>query len=261
MPDFTNADMAALVEMVNKEAEAVARANEAYLDLSASYGGPLAEAQREYIKNLAEIERIGKEAMRTPEEIKALTDAETARYEANVAGINNMTEAAQENIRMMDGVRYAFNDFFMDVFTGTKSVVDAFKDMVNNIAAQITQRIVNGWMDQLFGKPGTQGSGAGGNMFSSLLSMIFGGGRASGGWTSPNKLYEVNERGFEMATVGGRDYMLTGNSPVHITPNHRLGGGMAVTQNFYNPVMANRQTEAQRQREAARNLRRQAERA
>jgi len=35
-----------------------------------------------------------------------------------------------------------------------------------------------------------------------------------------------------MATVRGRDYLLTGSSPVEITPNHRLGGGPGYTQNL-----------------------------
>src|SRR5690606_24202871 len=65
------------------------------------------------------------------------------------------------------------------------------------------------------------------------LGRFFGGGKASGGMALPNKIYEVNERGIEMATVRGRDYLLTGNSPVEITPNHRLGfGGVSVTNNF-----------------------------
>ena len=47
-------------------------------------------------------------------------------------------------------------------------------------------------------------------------------------------MYEVNERGLEMETVRGRDYLLTGNSPVQITPNHRLGGGKFEQQvNFH----------------------------
>lgn len=38
-----------------------------------------------------------------------------------------------------------------------------------------------------------------------------------------NSYARVNERGFELATVGGNDYLLTGSKPVHITPNHRFG--------------------------------------
>jgi hypothetical protein len=42
---------------------------------------------------------------------------------------------------------------------------------------------------------------------------------------------EVNERGFEMASVGGKDYLLTGAQSVAITPNHKLGGGRGIVNN------------------------------
>src|SRR5690606_41540251 len=75
--------------------------------------------------------------------------------------------------------------------------------------------------------------GSSGGWLSSLVGGLFGGGRANGGWASPNRIYEVNERGIEMATVRGRGYLLTGNRPAAITPNHRLGfGGTSVVNNF-----------------------------
>lgn len=91
---------------------------------------------------------------------------------------------------------------------------------------------------------------------------MFGGGRANGGWTNANSIYEVNERGIEMATVRGRDYLLTGNSPVHITPNERLGmgGNRTTVVNMTLQGKVDRRTESQiarevsiQQRVAARN--------
>lgn len=106
-------------------------------------------------------------------------------------------------------------------------------DSLNSIHQRITQMIAENLMDQLFGQRGQDGGGAAGNWLSNLFGGMFGGGKASGGWAMPNKIYEVNERGLEMATVGGRDYMLTGDQPVQITPNHRIGfGGASVTNNF-----------------------------
>lgn len=182
MPDFMAKDREALAEAIQREAELVERANNAYLDMAAAYGGPLAQAQREHIKNLAEIAQVGKDALRTPEEIKALADAEMARYQLNLAGIEGMSEAMQQQKAMMDGWRLTFNDFFMDVFTGTKSIKDAFKDLFDNIGQMITQRIVDGWIDKLFGKPGTSGAGtSGGNIISSIMGWLgFGGANANG---------------------------------------------------------------------------------
>ena len=56
----------------------------------------------------------------------------------------------------------------------------------------------------------------------------------------------VNERGFEMASVGGRDYLLTGSNPVEITPNHRLGGsGVSQVNNFMLAAPTDPRTQAQ----------------
>ena len=89
--------------------------------------------------------------------------------------------------------------------------------------------------------------GSSGGIFQALLGAFFGGGSggfggagsplATGGTASPFTLHQVNERGFEMATVGGRDYMMTGPQPVEVTPNHKLGGG-GITQIFNNKYAA-----------------------
>ena len=173
--------------------------------------------------------------------------------------LNRVIEQEMENARFLDGVRSRFSGFITDVVTGTESIKDAFKSMLDNIAAMITQRIAENWVEQLFGQRGTTGAGTpGGNWFGTIMGALFGGNRATGGWIGAGKFAEVNERGIEMATVRGRDYLLTGGAPVEITPNHRLGVGSGgnITQNFYNPVMSNIQTDQQRAREEARKAQR-----
>ena len=134
----------------------------------------------------------------------------------------------------------------MDFTTGAKSFKDSLLDAFDSIHQKILSMIAENLMDQLFGKKGDSAGGWIGGLFGGgteagktesgiggLFSLFFGGGKASGGKARPNTLYEVNERGFEMATVGGRDYMMTGNSPVQITPNHALrGGGGTQNNNF-----------------------------
>lgn len=189
----------------------------------------------------------------------ALRQMEGKATEEQTRKLREQIKANQElaeSIQFMDGVRNEFSSFFTDVITGAESVTDAFKSMMDNIARMITQRIADRWVEQLFGDYGSSAGGSAGGWFSALMG-IFGGGKAAGGWAQANTIYEVNERGLEMATVKGRDYLLTGNSPVHITPNHQLsGGGGSLVQNFYNPVMANQQTDAQRAREEARKAQR-----
>src|SRR5690606_18059431 len=121
----------------------------------------------------------------------------------------------------------------------------AFKSMLDNINQMILQRIADNWVEQLFGGFGTTQTGSGGGWLSTIAGL-FAGGRATGGWIGAGKFAEVNERGIEMATVRGRDYLLTGGAPVEITPNHRLGvGGASVTNNFAFAAPASPKTQTQ----------------
>jgi hypothetical protein len=149
-----------------------------------------------------------------------------------------------ERVELMDGIRDGFSNFFQDVISGTMSVTDAFKSMLDDINAQILRRITDNWVEQLFGAMGSTGQGSTGNWLSMFAGM-FGGGRANGGWAAANTMYEVNEGGREMASVGGRDYMLTGNQPVQVTPNHKLGGGVSQVNQFTIQGRIDRRTEDQ----------------
>lgn len=206
-----------------------------------------------------ELMRMTNAERATAIQLRGMEAEAVAEYGDAIRELNRVIEEEMENARFLDGVRSEFSGFITDVVTGTESIKDAFKSMLDNIAAMITQRIAENWVEQLFGQQGSSGAGtSGGNWIGTIMGAIFGGGRASGGWSSPNSVYEVNERGLEMATVRGRDYLLTGNSPVEITPNHRLGsgGGASITQNFINPRMTNLQTDSQRAREEARKAQR-----
>lgn len=78
--------------------------------------------------------------------------------------------------------------------------------------------IADRWIEKIFGQQGSAGLGSsGGELLGGILGAFFGPnitGFASGGWAPANGLFEINERGFEIATVGNKDYMLTGPSPV-----------------------------------------------
>lgn len=138
-----------------------------------------------------------------------------------------------ERVEIMDGFRDSFKNFFVDVVSGTESVSDAFKNMLDEINRMLLNKVAENFTDWLFGAMGTNQTGAAGGNWFSMIAGWFAGGRANGGWAAANSMYEVNERGMEMATVNGRDYLLTGNQPVQITPNNRLGGaGMTQVVNF-----------------------------
>ncbi|OED34593.1 hypothetical protein AB832_07145 [Flavobacteriaceae bacterium (ex Bugula neritina AB1)] len=65
-----------------------------------------------------------------------------------------------------------------------------------------------------------------------LYSVEYKGGKADGGAISRG-LYEVNEKGTEMLSQGGKDYLLSSGSG-HITPHDKLGGGGNVVVNINN---------------------------
>lgn len=162
-------------------------------------------------------------------------EAATEQGKAALAAMKENQDALRafnENVAFMDGVRDEVNGFFMDVFTGTKSIKDAFKDLFDNIAQMITQRIVNGWVDQLFGQIGSGGGGtSGGNIIGSILGGLFGGGRANGGPVTGGRIYEVNERGApEIYSAAGRQYMLAPQNG-RVTPAGSAGGAR-INQTF-----------------------------
>ncbi|APC18180.1 phage tail tape measure protein [Pseudomonas frederiksbergensis] len=84
----------------------------------------------------------------------------------------------------------------------------------------------------------------------SSASVTFGGGRASGGGVDPNTLYEVNEKGPELFSQGGRSYLMTGAAGGSVTPlTSGAGPGVAAISsggnggNTYNfPVAVSVQT-------------------
>lgn len=183
----------------------------------------------------------------------------TDEQKQKVAELADAYTDMQETISVMDDIRSEFGDFFSEVLNGTKSVKDAFKDMLDDIQKRILDRIAQNWVDQLFGQAGSSGGGAsasGGTNWLALIGSLFGGGKASGGNVGAGKFYRINENGPEMLSVSGKDYLMMGPNSGSITPNDKLGGqSLNVTQVFNNPVMADRRSDAQRQLQAGRELR------
>ena len=315
--------------------EAQRRWHDSILDMEATLAGPLAEAQRDYERSVAQLnedyhngqvtladyakglelyaEKRDKDveainARKTPaqemltdmqleisllgktrDEQDLLTaarylgaDAATDQGRAALAAMKQMQMARQvmeDQIGLQDELRESFQGFVSDVAHGA-SVWDALKAAFDRFADAIFEFASRKVMEQLFGQMGTSQSGSSGNWITGLISAFAGAfsggggagastggsvgswdpnvwGFASGGWMPANSFAEVNENGMEMASIRGRDFLLTGNSPVEITPNHRLGGGGGtnVTQNFYNPRMYDRRSESQRAAESGLKLR------
>jgi len=191
-------------------------------------------------------------------------------------------EQMREQIGLMEEFRDSVGGIFSDIRDGA-SAWDAVKDAFDNFADAIFDFASKKVMEQLFGQMGTSQTGSAGGWISALLGAFSGSGGgfaassggvsgqafadvfsnggafgfASGGLMPGNSFARVNELGPELMTVRGRDYLMTGNDAVTITPNHKLGGAngsVSVTQVFNNPRMYDRSTSAQREAEAARKL-------
>ncbi|GHB95906.1 phage tail tape measure protein [Thermomonas carbonis] len=192
------------------------------------------------------------------------------------------SDRIREQVGLMDEFRESVRGIFGDIYNG-KNAWDAVKDAFDNFADAVFDFASKKVIEDLFGQLGTTQGGKAGDGWAGLFTSVLGafagggagagagasaaggssylswmqGGYASGGLMPANSIARVNENGPELMTVRGRDYLMTGNDAVTITPNHKLGGGggsQQVVQNFYNPRMYDRSSSAQREAEAAQKL-------
>jgi hypothetical protein len=184
-----------------------------------------------------------------------LTAARYAGKDATAAQVEEAYELLKVNEELADAqqnwdeLNHSIADGLFDIATGAESATGAIKNFIDDLNRQVLHNITQDWADALTDalKGFANGaSGSGGSWLGSLLGAFgFGGGKASGGWTSPYTVYQVNELGLEMATVRGRDYMLTGKDPVHITPANRTGGGFQQNVTFNVAGRIDRRTQDQ----------------
>ena len=102
----------------------------------------------------------------------------------------------------------------------------SFKDMANSFIADVLRMQIRAQMSGLFGSVlQSFGIGLGSMGFSGVV-----GGRATGGDVLPRSIYEVNERDVpELASFGGRQYLMTADQPGSVTPLAQAMPGRAVT--------------------------------
>lgn len=297
---------------IEERDRATGKFNETLQTLEAQLAGPLAEAELEYQRRLAEINELAAtgvvsaedlaraqaalaegyrivteeiEAQRTPAELLiedlefeldlvGRTNAERAaaielrRLEGQVTedqarAVSDLVaqlEAEAEQAAALDSFRSSFADLFSDVVSGSKSAKEAFKDFGDAIADTVTRIASQKIAEQLFGGFGSTGTGGIGGLVGSFFSLFTGGGRAIGGTAMPGSVYPVNEEGPEVATVGGRDFLLTGRQGAVVRPasqtRQRMARGGATTINVSVPGNTSRETAMQLANEAARAVRR-----
>lgn len=170
---------------------------------------------------------------------RAGVDASTASGQAIIEETKAL-QAFREEAAFMEDLKAGLSNMFVDFVSGAKSAKEAFGDFADAIYARALQFLADKAIQALFDSfksPGTgstsSGSSSGwGNIISGFLSA-FGGGRASGGMTQPGMFYRVNERGTELATINGNDYLMMGANAAKITPSHELRGSGINQQNAF----------------------------
>lgn len=201
-----------------------------------------------------ELMKLGNAERATAIQLRGLEADQIAKYGDEIAEANRKIMENAEQADFMDGWRGEFQDFFSDVLTGTKSIGDAFEDMLSNIGAMIANRIAQNWVDQLFGEMGTTNGGAagGGNGgWFQAVAAAFSGSRAGGGDVLWDRAHLVGEQGPEMFVPRTAGTIIPNND----LSARRRKSEVSVSQYFYNPVMADQRSDSQRQQEAARKLR------
>jgi hypothetical protein len=145
-------------------------------------------------------------------------------------------QEAQSAIESLDEIRGATKGFLTDLGSGSKSVGDAFDRMFDRIKQRALDLAAEKLIEKIFGAMGTAGSGggdAGGGIFG-LIAGAFAGGRALGGPVSPRRIYEVNENGPELLTVGDRNYLLAGDRGGMVNPLNQVTNNNNQTRQVWN---------------------------
>lgn len=129
----------------------------------------------------------------------------------------------------------SFGDF-------TKSIL---ADMARIAARQAASGLLSSLVGSAFGAYFGGGSGSGVTGFSDYGQITTAPGRAAGGPVDPNSLYEVNEKGPELFSQGGKTFLMTGAAGGSVTPLNTgagpgvaaLGGGGGTSVSLSMPIM------------------------
>jgi lambda family phage tail tape measure protein len=185
---------------------------------------------------------------------------------------NGATEALQNYYDESQNIAAQTEQVFSNAFKGIEDALVEFvttgkldfKSLVNSILADVArmaikQSITGPLANLLSGVLGGStggGSGGGTDILGAFISGL--GGRAIGGPVSAGGLYQVNEKGPELLTVGGSHLLMMGNQGGTVDAN--AGGGGAATVNVsINQSFAsgtNRQTTDQAAQQASRAIQR-----
>lgn len=157
------------------------------------------------------------------------------QLKTSIDDLKNSTRNFSDDLK--ENWRGEFDTFFTSVIDGTKSVKDAFRDMINNITNYITKFAAQGLMDQLFNTGESTGkSGGFGGLIDSaagwVSGLFSGGARATGGFVDAGKPYLVGEGGRpEIFVPNTSGYVMNASRSNDLMNN---GGSNGTVNNYYN---------------------------
>lgn len=118
---------------------------------------------------------------RTAIDLARLGGQATAEQAQEIFNINRAMVEQERTIAVMDTFRSSLADLGVTAVRNFGDAKEAFADMMQGFADEITRRILEQWIDQLFGSQGSTGAGTGGGgLMGGLLGGLFGGGNAAG---------------------------------------------------------------------------------
>ena len=223
--------------------------NSQKLDLANQYGdGSRGMSLDEYTKKLAALKTTQQDLHDT---VQSNYDQMTAAQGDWSAGASSAWQNYLESARDVAGqTKSLFTNAFSSMedaivnfaMTGKLSFADFTKSIIADMARIASRQASSGILNAIIGagtnyfagggatgsataggaEAGAQGFGS--QFDASSASVSFGGGRATGGGVDPNTLYEVNERGPELYSEGGKSFLMTGANGGSVTPLNAGGG-------------------------------------
>jgi len=147
------------------------------------------------------------QAVRNLDDLFVSTTLSVVAYEAELARLGDVF--ATDLTRAVEGWGHRFSDVVTDaIMTGKASVRDFANSVIREFIRMQVQKSLTG---PLFGNIASRlGGPGGGSPFSGLLDWVSGQ-RAGGGPVKAGSLYEVNERGPELLTMGNEQFLLMAN--------------------------------------------------
>jgi hypothetical protein len=162
---------------------------------------------------------------------------ELDRIVKGIAGIEDQTQDTTDTMaEMLKQFARNAQDALGDTVESTlRGNFDSIGQLWGNLLLKMASQAIAAQLGQtLFGDFAKDG--VFGGLVGKAIGWVMSPGKASGGPVGAYSLQRVNERGFEVFTTKGQDYLMTGASGGKVTPNSALGGGRSGAPGIVNNI-------------------------